>query len=88
MKNRERVILITLALSLFSFPCFSDELHVPFAIHKEQFIIDAKAEGFDLNDVDGFIENRGSEVVIYTYKTISKSQMEILKNTTWKNLRK
>lgn len=67
---------------------FADEIQIPFAIHVDQFKKDAKEAGFDLYDGDGFVENKGGRFVVYTYKTISFENLRLLKELTWKNLRK
>ena len=80
-------IVATFVLSM-SFTSYADEVNIPFPIHVKPFIKECKAQGFDLNDVDGFIENKGGEVIIYTYKPVSIEQLEKFKMLTWKHIRK
>ncbi len=79
------VILLALSMSTLS---LADEVNIPFPIHVKPFIKECKKQGFDLNDVDGFVENKGGKVIIYTYKPVSIEQLEKFKMLTWKHIRK
>lgn len=75
------VLVITPSIS------FADEVHIGFPVKLEQFKAYTKERGFDLNDKDGFVENKGQEIVVYSYHTMTPQQMEIVKDATFKNLR-
>ena len=88
-----RVRLARFTVLLFSFiflscVAYADEIQVGFPINVEEFKSYTKARGFDLDDKDGFIENKGQNFVVYTYHTVTTEQMEIVKDATFKNLRK
>ncbi len=69
-------------------PSFADEIGVPFAIHVEDFKADALEHDFDLYDGDGFIQNKGSRFVVYTYKRVTPEQLSLITELTWKHLRR
>lgn len=75
---------------LFSFSAFADEVNIPFAINKTKFLEETKSLGLDLYDnetSDGFIKNEGQKFIVYTYKTITVEQLNIIKDCTFKSLR-
>ena len=85
-----RTLVISLAFLALSPYSHADEIHAPFAINVEDFKTDAKAHGFDLydqKDSQGFVENRGSSFVVYTYRTATPEQLDLVKDLTWRHRR-
>ena len=81
-----KVCLILLIL-LFPLTCFSDEFRFPFSIYPKE--IQTKFAEYDrildLNGNDrteeswGFIENKGTNFIIYTYRSTTKEDFKIIK---------
>lgn len=67
---------------------YADEVRFQQAIFVDKFKADCLKDGFNLNDVDGFIENHGQTFKIFTYHSINESQLTILQKNMWKNIRK
>jgi hypothetical protein len=68
----------------------ADEVRIPFAVYVEDFKKDAKEQGLDLYDnrnSDGFIQNKGQEFYVFTYKPISMEHLDLIKELTWKHIR-
>lgn len=87
MKNLLAGFIALMALSLASIS-FADEIHIPIAINIENFKADCLARGLDLNDKDGFVENKGMSIIVYTYHTASEEQMDLIKDMAFKNVRR
>ena len=84
------LVIIGLCLLIAS-PLLADEIEIPFAIYTQDFIEDALTKGFDLTDsrdAHGFIDNRGARFIVCTYKQVTMEQLDLIKNLTWKHLRK
>lgn len=88
----KRTAIIVLILAIVAVPySFSDEVRVPFAIYLEDFKAEAKENGFDLYDTresHGFIENKGGRFTVCTYRSVTQEQLDLIKELTWKHLRK
>ena len=86
-----RVAVLGVFLSFFTLGAvtysYADEIEVPLAIHVKPFIEDCKSRGLDLNDVDGFVENKGSRVVVYTYGSIGINTLDLIKDMAFKHRR-
>lgn len=88
MRTPKIVISLTL-LAIFGCSISSaTEINIPFPVYADQFKVDAKERGFDLYDGDGFVENKGDNFKVFTYKAVTDEQLEIIKDLTWKNMRK
>ena len=86
-----KVTAIIGILLMVAVPSLADEIEIPFAINKNAYIQEALEKGLDLTDGDnahGFIDNRGSRFIVCTYRTATIEQLELIKNLTWKHLRK
>ena len=69
---------------------FADEMQIPFAINTNKFLEEAKAVGLDLygeDDSIGHVENKGTQFIVYTYGMMSSSDLDKLKEITWKSIR-
>ena len=69
---------------------FADEIEIPFAVHMDKFMEDCVTDGLDLYGRDlsqGFVENKGSRFIVYTYKQATDKQLDIIKTSTFNNLR-
>ena len=69
---------------------FADEIEIPFAVHMDKFMEECSANGLDLYGRDssqGFVENKGSRFIVYTYKMATDEQLSIIKDSAFKNLR-
>ncbi len=88
MGTPRRGIVLAMVFLLGCSLSHATEVRVPYGIYVEQFKKESKEKGFDLNDVDGFIQNKGNNFVIYTYKPITDEQLELIKDLTWNNMRR
>ena len=81
-----KVYLILLIL-LLPLTCFPDEIKIPFSVYpkKLQAKFAEHDRKLDLNGNDrtedswGFIENKGTAFVIYTYRSATKEDFEIIR---------
>lgn len=83
-------LVATFALSV-SFTSFADEVEIPFGIYAEEFKAEVLREGLDLSgsrESKGFVEDRGGSFKVYTYKTASLADLDIIKNAAFKAIRK
>ena len=79
-------ILITIALLLIASLAIPDEITIPFAFFPKEVQEAFAREGLklDLNGNDrtkdswGFIVSKGTEIILYTYKTMTKEDFEML----------
>ena len=70
---------------------FSDEIHIPFSVYVNDFKSDCKASGLDLYDKTsshGFVENKGKNFIVYTFKNITDEQLSLIQSAAFKNIRK
>ena len=67
---------------------WADEVTIPFAIHVEDFKKEVKENGFDLYDGDGFVENKGGEFKVFTYKPVKFEHLDLFRKIAIKHLRK
>ena len=84
------LVIIGLCLLIAS-PLLADEVKISFPIYKQDFINEALENNFDLTDgrdAHGFIDNRGAKFIVCTYRRVTPEQLELIKNLTWKHLRK
>ena len=84
------LIAITFFLLIGS-TSFADEINIPFAVNMKEFKWDLKQHGLNFygdKKAIGFIEDKGSRIVLYTYKRIKTEDMETIKNVMWKHVRK
>lgn len=81
--------MVGLAVALATIPSISsaDEVHIGFPVKLQEFKAYTNQRGFNLDDKDGFIENKGQEIIVYSYRTMTPEQMQIVKDATFKNLR-
>ena len=83
--------LLLFPVFLFSVSSFADEIEIPFGVRIEDFKKDCLTQDLDLYDKDnshGFVENRASRIIVYTYRTATVQQLETIKECAFKNLRK
>lgn len=83
-------ILLSLAL-LIPTCVHADEIKIPFPVYMEDFKADMKSAGIDLygnKDSVGFVEEKGGEFVVYTYKKSDIYVLDMVQKLTWKNIRK
>lgn len=79
-----------LALSMSSF-LYADEVKIPFPVYMEEFKLECKKNGIDLygkKESDGFVDDKASSFTVMTYKSVNEKQLEIIKDCTWKTIRK
>ena len=82
--------LATFALSM-SILSFADEIKIPFGVYIDAFKTECKSKGLDLYGTqksNGFVTDEASNFSVFTYHTATPEQMEIVKEATWKNIRK
>jgi hypothetical protein len=85
-----RVILISLVLVGVTLPSHADEINIPFSVKIESFKRELLNQGLDLygqDDSDGYVFDRGSEIVVYTYKPLKITDMYLIKDVAMENLR-
>ena len=90
MKLMRGVIASVVALLMGSF-CYADEIKIPFSVYMDDFKSECKAQGFDIygtKESHGFVEDKAGEFIVFTYKRATPEQMDIVKNATWKFIRK
>lgn len=80
-------ILIGIISMVALTPCLADELIVPFGVHVEEFKAEALERGLDLYDGDGFVENKGMKIHIFTYKFAEINTLNLIKELTAKHRR-
>ena len=89
--NTLKTLLTVAFFFCFMGSSFADEINIPFAINVKAFKKEVKAHGLDLYDKEkshGFVQNKVSMFTVFTYKQATTEQLEIIKNATWKSLRK
>lgn len=70
---------------------FADGVIIPGSIKIEEFKKVMKENGMDLygdDESDGFIENEGNKIKVVTYKSVTMEQLEMMKETAFKTVRK
>lgn len=85
------IILTGGFLLAFISSAFADEIRIPFGVYMDDFKKDCNAHGLDLygrRDSDGFIEDRARDFSVFTYKRSTDEQLDIIKDSTWKYIRK
>lgn len=87
-KKTASIILILMVIVFPKYAFAGDEIIIPFALNIEPFKKELKSKGIDLYDKDGFVENKASRVIIYTYEPTTEEQKEIIKISAFKNMRK
>lgn len=87
-RNWMRAILVATLFLPMSFICFADEIRIPMSIKVDKFKEECLKGGLNLNDVDGFIENHGMSFKVFSYKNLTTEQLDLIKESTWKSLKK
>lgn len=87
MRTPREIGILTILLSLGCSLSFADEIRIPVSVKVDDFKNECKKSGFDLNEVDGFVENKGQRFIVYTYKSVTDQQLEIIKDAAWKTKR-
>ena len=82
-----KAALLFVFLASFSLTAMADEIEIPFAIDIPSFKEELLGHGFNLNDVDGFVENKGMTIVVYTYKNSTVDQRRLIREAAFSNLR-
>lgn len=85
-----RIYMVALFLILSAVSCFADEIQIPFAIYEDDFKQAAISEGIDLSgsrESIGFVQSRGAEFSVFTYKQASPELLEKIKVLAFKHMR-
>jgi len=91
IRNWKRTLAVTFFLVFSAISAFADEVIIPFPVYLEDFKNDAKSHGLDLEgqkESIGFVQDRGSDFSIFTYKHISIEHLEVIQSLSAKHLRK
>ena len=85
-------LIALLVIALIVSPClsFADQVEIPFPIYVGDFVKDAMEHGLDLSDsrtADGFIKNEGQKFIVCTYRPVTKQELKLIQELTWRNLR-
>ena len=89
MKN---IVVVGMA-SLFIFTTtmtYADIIHIPRATKVKQFVEESRRLGLDLSgsdESDGFVNDRGTEIEIVTYRNMTLEELEIIKESAFKAVR-
>lgn len=81
------VILTVLTLGLAHAVAFADEIQVPFAVRMTDFKAECKTRGMDLDEVDGFITDRGQDFSVFTYETSDQTDWDLIREAAFKTKR-
>lgn len=87
--NKIVVGLVALVISSTTI-CYADTIRVPFSVKSDSFKKDMKEHGIDFSgtdDSDGEITQVGGFKVI-TYKPMTPEQMDLIKDSCFRNARK
>ncbi len=82
------LLLVTLSMSSI---LWADEIQVPFGVYMDEFKSECKLKGLDLEgnkNSQGFVKDEAGKFSVFTYKTATPEQMDIVKDATWKTIRK
>lgn len=79
--------LLVLLLLLIPILCSADEFQIPFACYPKQVQQDFALYGYKLDlsgndrtpDSWGFLENKGDNYIIYTYRAVTKQDLETMR---------
>ena len=91
MKSRGRIAFLVAFLSLVFTNAFADEVRIPFGVYMDEFKSECKKNGLDLEgrrDSDGFVTDRASDFSVFAYRRLNDEELEVIKQVTWKTIRK
>ena len=79
-----KILLILLILISISVNAFADKIIVPFECYPDEIVERFEAKGYQLEPHEyfrdenswGFLKNEGSQYTIYTYKPVTKEELE------------
>lgn len=80
-----------IAMLVLTSNCFCDEIRIPFSIHEKAFKQELAKHGMRMDhsdNGDGFIEDRGGSMNVFSYHSFTPKQMEIIKDAAFKCERK
>ena len=89
--NKILVGLIVGALISSTSICFADGVIIPGSIKVEAFKKEMKSHGMDLygtDNSDGEVENKGTQMKVITYKSVTPEQLELIKDIATKTVRR
>lgn len=88
--NRIVVGLIGLMLVGSTAISYADGVIIPVSINTDDFKKEMKDKGIDLygtSESDGFIEDKGNQIKVVTYKPVTIEQMELMKEVSFRTVR-
>lgn len=92
MKLAGRGVVMAIMAVLFSASLsLADEIVIPFGVYMDEFKAECKKNGLDLygnRDSNGFVTDRAAEFSVFTYKQATVEQLDVVKEATWKTIRK
>lgn len=91
MNKRLGIGMLTVMSLLVPSLVHADEISVPFAIYVEDFRKDIKQNGMDLDggrESQGFVEERGGNFTVFTYKQATPKQLGLITDVAVRNMRK
>lgn len=71
-------------------PSFADEVKIPFAVHKADFVKDIGRQGLDLTGQmgsSGFVENKGMMIEVFSYRSLTGDELTLITQAALRNQR-
>ena len=90
MKKLGMGVMILMGFIISIPTSFADEIQLPFAVKEKAFIKEMKKNGMDLSRSDksqGFVEDRGGNFKVFTYKPATLEQLDLIQKIAFKNMR-
>ena len=88
--TKRNILLVIAGMCFASSLALADEIQIPYGVYMDEFKAECKLKGLDLENTrasQGFVNDRANEFSVFTYKTATPEQLDLIREVSLKHRR-